>query len=228
MKLALVTACLLIGAGVTGGLYWAFLNTPESTVWALLASAVLLAAALLTAGVTINAAILMWADGPSRPAVVRAARLAPSAIPAAIVVVSVWWLVAYVETWIAMRSGPINAWFIARLGWEDMSWMFAGISYAAAWARWVLAAWLAVWLMATLMNGGKHRVSIRRVLFASVWFVLFVALPWRYLVPWRPDGVPPTSLEMAFTVTKLALAAAIIATGAALIIREASTSRVAS
>jgi hypothetical protein len=43
-----------------------------------------------------------------------------------------------------------------------------------------------------------------------------------YLVPWRPKGLPPSSVEFAFIVAKLSLSAILFAIGAALITYEAS------
>lgn len=222
MKLAIVTAWLLVGAALTAGVYWALLNTPDSTILALITSAVLLIAALVSTGVTVNGAILMWSNGPSRSALRRALWRAPAVVPAVLIVVAIWWLVSHAETWVALRSGQINAWFIARFGWDDMSWLFTGIRYGAMWIRWVMAALLAVWVMATLVHGFKFRLSVMRVALATLWFAVLIALPWAYLVPWRPAWLPPTNVELAFSIVKLAVAAGLLATGAALVIREAS------
>jgi hypothetical protein len=103
-----------------------------------------------------------------------------------------------------------------------MSWLFTAIRYGAGWLRWVIAALLAIWLMATLVHGFKFRLSARRVALASLWFAVLIALPWAYLVPWRPSWLPATSAEIAFTVVKLSIAALLLAAGAALVIREGS------
>jgi len=221
MRLVLVALWILVGGGAAGGVYWAFLNTPESTVWALAASALLLALALALAGVTVNGAILLWTRGPSRQALMHALLRAPVVVPAALIVIAIWWLTTQAEAWVTMRSGPISAWFIARLGWDDVSWLFAGVGYVAVWTRWVLAVMLATWVMAAMMHGAKHRLSFKGMGLASVWFVVLIALPWIYLVPWRPAALPATTLEPAFIAAKLAVAAALIATGLALVIREA-------
>lgn len=222
MRLAIITAWLLVGSALTAGVYWALLNTPESTILALITSAVLLIAALVSMGVTVNGAILMWSNGPSRSTLRRALWRAPAVVPAVLIVVAVWWLVSHAETWVALRNGQISAWFIARLGWADVSWLFTGIRYGAMWMRWVIAALLAVWLMATLVHGCKFRLSVTRVALASLWFAVLIALPWAYLVPWRPAWLPPTSAELAFSIVKLSIAATLLAAGAALVIREGS------
>jgi len=185
-------------------------------------SAVLFLFALAVTGITINGAILMWTSPAWKTQILVAIRHAPSIAPAALAVTAIWWLVAQVETWIALRTGPISAWFIATFGWADMSWLFTTISYGALWIRWVLAAVFATWLMAALLRGRKHTLSLGRLGLATVWFALLVALPWAYLVPWRPTRLPSLSLEPAFIAVKLLTAAAMMAVGVALIIREAS------
>ena len=226
MRLALVTAWILGGAGVASGLYWGFLNTPESTVWAVALSATLLVLALIAIGVTINGAILLWTRGPSAATVLLAGRSAPAIVPAALIVIATWWLVLYAEAWINLRSGAINAWFIARFGWDDVSWLFATVRYVSIWARWLLAGLLAIWLMASWLHGAKHRVSIRRIALASIWFVILIVVPWAYLVPWRPQGLPATSAETVFIAAKLTMAAILIAAGVGLVIRAITNDEV--
>ena len=43
------------------------------------------------------------------------------------------------------------------------------------------------------------------------WFAVLIALPWLYLVPWRPAGLPATSIELAFIVAKLSVTAILMA-----------------
>jgi hypothetical protein len=236
MRLALATLWILAGSALTAGVYWAFLITPESTIWMLLVSAVLALIALALAGLTASGAIAMWWHGASVVSIRRAARSIPGVVPAALIVLLVWWLANRVEIWVAMRSGQINAWFIARFGWDDMSWLFAAIGYAADWFRWVIAALLALSLMAGFVAVGwralaqaawfRRALRPRAIATATLWFGGLIALPWLYLVPWRPASLPPTSIEFAFIVAKLSIAAILFAVGAALMAYEASRSPV--
>ena len=232
MKLVLAAAWILIGAAVTAAVYWGFLITPESTVWALMVSAVLAVVVLALAGFTIAGAIAVWWHGASSRAVQIAARSIPGIVPAALIVALIWWLVHRAEIWIAMRSGQINAWFIARFGWDDMSWLFTAIGVAAGWLRWVIAALLAVSLMAAFAAAGwralaqgswlRRALGARAIAASTLWFGVLVALPWLYLLPWRPRNLPPTSIEFAFIAAKLTTAAILFALGTALIVREAA------
>jgi len=232
MRIALATLWILTGSAVTAGIYWGFLNTPESTVWALMASAVLAGVTLALAGFTATGAIAMLTHGASLTGIRRALHAIASVIPAALIVLMMWWITRHAETWLAMRNGQISAWFIARFGVADLTWMFTAARYVAQWFRWVFSALLALSLMAGFVAIGwsalaqaawlRRAVRPRALVLATVWFVILIALPWLYLVPWRPKGLPATSAEFAFIVAKLSVSAILFAVGAALITHEAS------
>lgn len=232
MRLLLATVWTLIGAAITAGVYWAFLITPESSVLALLASAVLSIIALVLAAFTINGTIEIWSRGFSFGGVLRSMRAIAFAIPAALIVLLMWWLTTRFENAIAMRSGQINAMFIARFGWDDISWLFTSIRYLAIWLRWVVASLLALSLMAAGLSAGwpalgqaawlRRALHPRAIAVATLWFVVLIAVPWTVLVPWRPQNLPPTSAEFAFIAAKLTLSALLAAIGTALIVNEAS------
>ena len=231
MRLALATLALLVGGALTAATYWAFLNTPESTVWALVLSAVLAVLALLLLSMTINAAIAAWSIGFSVAGLRRMLPHVTSIVPAALVMLLFWWLADRVDTWVALRTGGINAWFIARFGWDDVSWLFAGVRYFTTWLRWVIGGVLAVSLMAGMTQVGWRALVVptwlgrslrpRTLALATAWFVVLIVLPWVYLVPWRPEWVPPSGAEMTFIIAKLSVAALLVAVGAALMIHEA-------
>ena len=101
----------------------------------------------------------MWWHGASIAGVKRALRVDPRRVPAALIVLVIWWLANRAEVWIAMRSGQINAWFIARFGWDDVSWLFTAIGYVADWFRWVIAALLALSLMAGFVAIGWRALA---------------------------------------------------------------------
>ena len=232
MRLVLVTAWILAGAALTGGAYWGFLNTPESTIGTLALSAVLALVALTLLSITINGAIVVWSNGVSAPALKRVFSRIPSIIPALLVFALFWWITHRLDTWIALRAGGISAWFIARFGWDDVWWFFAGVRFFAIWLRWVLGGLLALSLMGGMAAIGwragvrqqwlRRAMSPRALLAATLWFVVLIVLPWTYLVPWRPGWVPPTGAELAFIAGKLSIAAIAVAAGVALMIYEAT------
>jgi hypothetical protein len=232
MKLTLATIWILLGGVVIGGLYWGFLITPVSTALALAASAVLALVVLALLGLIANGAIEIWSRGFSLAGLRRALGSIGSVIPAGLIVLLLWWMTSRAESFVVESSGQISAWFIARFGWDDMSWLFTTIRYGAAWLRWVLGVMLALSLMAGVLAIGWRAIAQaawitralrpRALLGATLWFAALIVLPWMYLVPWRPENLPATTIEMVFIVSKLAIAAILGALGMALISREAS------
>lgn len=232
MRLATITLWILVGAALTGAVYWSFLITPESTIWSLAASALLLLAAGFLLALTVSGALLGWQHGVSSDLFRAAATGVPAGIPAALIAGLIWWLAGAATDRITINSGPINAWFIAAFGWDDVSWLFTGIAWLAMWLKWVVAPMLALALMAAILAGGLRAVVgsawIKRALApvplatATLLFAALVAAPWIYLAPWRPGGLPATSVELAFVVGKLAVTALLMAIGVALIVRQAS------
>jgi len=57
---------------------------------------------------------------------------------------------------------------------------------------------------------------------ATIAFGVLIAAPWTYLTPWRPEGLPATSIELAFIIAKLSVTALLMASGLALIVRQAT------
>ncbi len=232
MRLVTVTLWILAGAALAGGAYWSFLITPESTISSLAVSALLLLVAGFLVALTISGAIVGWQSGIS-PSHVRAAVAGvPSIVPAALIVALIWWLTGSVTDRVTIYSGQINAWFIATFGWDDVSWLFTGITWVALWLKWVVASMLAMSLMAGIVITGwralagaawlRHALAPIHLGIATLIFVVLIAAPWIYLTPWRPEGLPATSVELAFIIAKLAATALLMALGGALIIRQAS------
>jgi hypothetical protein len=232
MRLVTVTLWLLAGAALTAGVYWSFLITPESTVWSLGASALLLLTAAFLLALTISGAAVGWRHGVSSSHIRTAVVAAPGMVPAALVAGLVWWLGGSITDRMALYSGPINAWFIASFGWDDVSWLFTGVTWLAGWLKWVVGPVLALTLMGAILADGwrgaasagwiKRALSPMPLATATVLFAALVAAPWTYLTPWRPADLPPTSLELGFVIAKLAVTALLMAVGVALIIRQAT------
>ena len=89
---------------------------------------------------------------------------------------------------------------------------------------WIAVFWLSVYVTVMLAQAAWLRRALRprAIAAATLWFGGLIALPWIYLVPWRPEGLPPTSIEFAFIVAKLSVSAILFAIGAALVVYEAS------
>jgi len=231
-RLVWATLWMLIGGALTGGVYWGFLNTPESSVGSLLLSALLAVVSLALAGITINGALETWERGSSRAGVRRAAVNAPAILPALAIVFVLWWIAGRGAGWVFAHSGEISAWFIARFGREDVSALFTGVTWIARWLRWVVGPLLALSFLASIGAAGwssafglrwiRHAMSPLRLILATVWFGVLVAVPWVYLAPWRPRGLPAVSVELAFIAAKLLITGVLMAMGVALMIRQAA------
>jgi hypothetical protein len=229
------TLVLLAGATLSASIYWGFLNTPESTVWTLALSAVLALALLLVAATAIGTVLLAWYSGRvSLPVVVGALRGLPAFVPPALFVGAVWWLVLRADAWLLETSGEISAWFIAQFNWSDVRWLFETLAWLSLWVRWVVAPLVAlVWWRTILVRGWKPTAAIvreslhpARVLAATAIVGVLVWVPWTQLAPWRPRGLSPGTMELAFVGAKLALIAVLSALGWSLVARTAALSRI--
>jgi len=228
-----VTVAIWLAAWSAGvaGLYWAFLNTPESTTASLGLSAFLALTLLLATAVAVNTSVLLAVGEPLQPSLRGALRRVHWFVAAALPVALIAWLLLRADAWVATRSGEISAWFIASLGWADASPFFLAQRYVSLWLRWVAVpiAGLAV-LTACLRHGAAVAVSRRWMRAAWHWrtlaiattaFVLLIALPWR-AAAWRPTGLPPTWVEPTLAGLRLLLVTIAIAVGAAIILVTAA------
>ena len=230
-RLTFVTLWVAAGSGIAGAVYWGFLNTPESSTGALALSALLALVTLALVAITVNGATLGWISGWSSTLLRRSIAGIPAFLPAAALVLAVWWDVGLSTRWVMAHRGEISAWFIATLGWADVTLLFTAVEWAGRWLRWIGAPVVALAMLGALLDRGRPAgaviVAIRsalspwRLLRVTLWGAVFVAVPWIYLVPWRPRGIPANSLEPALVAAKLLVAAIIMAAGVSMVIREA-------
>ncbi len=208
---------------VFSGLYWLFLNTPESNVWMLAASGVLLVTMVVGVGVAVNTATLLARGVALSSAVSRATRGIHWFVVAALPVVAAWWLTTRADDWVTKHAGEINARFIAQFGWADVSWFFASVSWLIGWFRWVLVPMASLAMLAAVLEHGRtsrgwlHRAWHWRTLaLATLAFAVLFVLPWR-LTTWRPD-LPPTWVEPVVAGLRLAVVAALVMIGCAVMV----------
>ena len=238
LHLAAIAATLATGAAVCAGLYWAFLNTPESNTVTLTASALLVLTIGVAAGVTVNTAVLVARGTSLRRALAAAApgvfwfllALGPSVIG--------WWAVGRVDAWVAAHSGEIHAWLMSRFGWADIGRLLDAQTWVSRWLRWAVFPMLSLSLLATLLTkegGAPGAPGITRTTFvrrawhwrplaiATLVFVLLFALPWQ-LADWRPQ-LPPTWVEPAAAAGRLGVVLLLGLAGAAILIIVAARDR---
>lgn len=230
IRLTLIVALwLAAGAGLLAALYWLFLNTPESNVLMLIASALLTLLMIAGGAVVAGSAVLLALGGTLTASVAVALRRlwwpVAVAVPAALSL----WLVLQVDAWVAQRAGEISAWLIARFGWADTTPLFTAERYVSTWLRWVAIPVAAVAGLAVLLGGTGERarrwirsaIHWRTLLVATLAFAILVVLPWQ-AASWRIGSLPPTWVEPVAASVRLALVAALIALGYAVIVVAAA------
>ena len=211
-----IAGWLALGGATLAGLYWLFLNTPESNALTLTASSLLVLAISVGGAITVNGAVLL-ASGGGWGASIRSALLGiPWFVVATIPVIATWMVVSRGDAWIERHSGEISAWFIAQLGWADVTPLLRIEIWLSRWLRWVAIPIAALCLLAALLHDGARAVAgvrwLRRawhwrtLLVATIVFVALVALPWQ-LTMWRP-ALPATWVQP--TVAGLRLAAVVV------------------
>jgi hypothetical protein len=222
-----VAGWLALGGSVSAGLYWLFLNTPESNALTLSSSVALVLIMLATTALTVNGAILRAWGHASRQAMRTALKGIPWFIVSAIPVVIAWLGVAQADAWVERHNGEISAWFIARFGWADVTPLFRVELWLSRWIRWVVVPIAALCLLAALLQEGRraltgtgwirHALHWRTLVVASLVVFLLVALPWR-LTGWRP-ALQGTWVQPAAAGLRLGTGALLALIGCALLVR---------
>jgi hypothetical protein len=222
-----IAVWLAIGAAVLGGLYWAFLNTPESNVFTLSLSAALVALMLAIAALVANVAVLLALGKSFRESLPMGGRRVGWFVVTAAPVALLTWAIQGSEGWVAHKSGEISAWFIARFGWANPTPFFTVHNYLSVWLRWVALPVTAIALLsATLQHGTRGVMSSgwmraawhwRTLAIGTLAFVLLIALPWQ-AARWSQDRLPATWVQPAAAAARLSLIVLSVAIGTAIMI----------
>jgi hypothetical protein len=222
---------LAAGSAILSGLSWLFLNTPETNTLTLGASLVLLIALLMTGAVVVNAAVLMARGGRLSASVRQGLRGTLWFIAVLIPLVGIWWALARGQQWVGDHSGEINAWFIARFGWADISRLLIAEQWIERWLSWVVVPLAAVSLLAALLERGargggerwlRRAWRGRTLAIATIVWALFFVLPWQ-LTTWRPN-LPATWVQPAVAALRLLAVVLLWAVGAAVLLVISLTS----
>lgn len=217
---------------VAAGLYWALLSTPESNVAMLALSALLVLALLVVCGLGLEGALRAWSGESVWPGS-AAGWLGPPfrLVPALVVLVLAGMAAGWIETRVEAGRGAITASLIARFGWADPEILFRIVNWLAAFLRWVIGPVLAVALFERL--SGRMRETLPampvgaladwKLLLTTAAGVLVVSWIWTVLSGWRPQGLPPNVVQVAFIGAKLLVVALTAALAAALALRFIAT-----
>ncbi len=222
-RLLLVGGTLAIGSVATAALYGFFLNTPDSNVYMLVASALLAAAVVGVTAVTVNAAVLLARGASARAALAAGSRGTGWFLIAVAPLVLAWWVIGRGDDWLISRQGEVNAWFIAQFGWADITRLLQAEVWVSRWLRWAVLPVLTLSLLAALLTSEARRSGWwrrawhwRTLLVTTAVFIFLFALPWQ-LTGWRPQ-MPPTWIEPAVAGLRLGVVFLLALIGAAVMI----------
>ena len=224
-----IVGCLLAGHAAAGALFWSLVNVPESNV-AMLALSVLVAGALIfTLSWTETTALLAWdPDVTLRRAARRGLAGLSSFVAAVLVFALFWWLTARADAWHTAHAGEIDAWWMAKTGSAQTGGIHAGVTIALWLVRYLVGVSLAVAaLSAGTIRGARallsfawvrSALSLRQLGPMGLAVGVLILLPLR-IVYWRPESIPPNSLELAFVITRLAAIYVLVNIGWAFVLR---------
>ncbi len=228
--LARVALWLAVALHLIAALFWALVSTPESNVWMLALSALLVLALLATSGLAIDVAMRLWRGRPARPGAVSG-YLWPGLrlVPALLVFAAGWWMAQALGAQVETSRGRITAAIIARTGWANPEAVFTAARWLVALAAWVVAPLLAFGLFGALTHGTALSAGGRwlrqalswRALAAGALMTVATAWFWPWLDAWRP-ALPPTWVQLVFVAAKAAAGLAALALVLASFIRLAS------
>lgn len=209
------TTLWIAGAhGVLGALYWALLTTPETNVGTLALSATLVL--LLGAVVTVATATAarLAAGSTWRAAIRPCGSMVFAGLAGLLALALVMWIAARIDAVVMAQEGALRALLIVRTGWADATPLVSGLGWLTWWLRFVVAPLLFIGICHAATRGGVsavgHPATWRRPLrpralaLGTASMLLLIRGAWS-LVPWRPEGLPPTWLEPAAAVVKLTL-----------------------
>ncbi len=230
-RLAEAAAWLAASGLMAIGLYWAFLNTPESRVTTLALSATLVLAMILVVAIGASATVLFVLGQSRGSSIAAGARRAYWFVTIAVAAAALVWAVFQLDAWVMRHAGEISAWFIATFNLPDVSLLFRAESYLSLWLRWVvIPSGLIAALASALTKGGHALVSTTWMRAAWRWqtlamatgaFLLLIVLPW-YVVAWRPTMGVPVSMQALVAGIRLLATGVAMAVGAAIMLSTAA------
>ncbi|MEI6668901.1 MAG: hypothetical protein WCP29_12150 [Acidobacteriota bacterium] len=210
-------AWLVAGHAAMGGLYWALLNVPESNVFMLGTSLLLVVSLVWSLGLVEGVGLLMWRDdGGVRTSLSTGARRAWLVVFPLIVVVGAWWITGQASRWLDANWSEIDAWIILKTGWTKAAILHTVSNYVIALVRLGVGSALGVMLFAILLRDGIGAMVsplwLRRAFAWRLWLTLALAYVIGVIVPsqyaywrWQPKTLPGSWFEPTFATVKLSV-----------------------
>ena len=203
-QILLGTMVATTGLELAGAATWGLLNVPESSVPALLLSAVLVPVVL---GLT-TSVVLGITGGLSLPVAARRALPGLRGFAAGLVVLGLLWVVTtrLVDLWVE-HAGEIDALFLRYAGTASTAWLHTSVG----WLLWLLCWGVGLAAIVGATRAAVHEQSVLtglgrafsvRVLGTAIGALLVGYALWS-VVFWRPKGLPDNSAELMFVGAKL-------------------------
>ena len=208
-----ITAWLVAGHAILGGLYWLLLQVPESNVLMLTASVLVVMDGLAWLGYVESVGVRGFShDGTVRSTLASGARSAVWILPALAVFIAMWLLTGFAGNWLAAHRGENDAWLMLKFGWTETQ----GLHRTIAWLLWFVRygiglSMAAALLAAAVCRGAAGVFSPAWLARAFNWKALLITaaalrigiwVPWHF-VEWRPVSLPDTWVQPAFASAKL-------------------------
>jgi hypothetical protein len=212
-RLSALVGWLLAGHLLLAGLYWALLHVPESNVFMLGTSLLIVLAGIWLTGFVEGTGLLVRSrEATWVGSIATAARRAALVVMPLIILAAVWWATSAVNLSAENRSGEMDAWIIAKTGVTKTSWLHAAIGWVIAFVRYTIGLSCGLALLGALMRDGirgaastawlKRSFGWVQLAVISVCLLAGFWLPWK-AADWRPASLPPTWAEPAFATVKL-------------------------
>ena len=216
-RTGVILAWLVVGHAVLGGLYWALLLVPESNVFMLTTSLLLVLGMGWWLGLVEGVGLLAWqAGGGLRASLAPAAKRAWLVAFPLVVFAIVWWITGLASGWLDRYWSEVDAWILLKSGWTKAAMLRSACDHALAFVRYGIGASLALALFVGLLRTGvgglasaswlRRACSWRQLVVIAAALVVGVLLPshvayWR----WQPKSLSATWFEPAFAAVKLSL-----------------------
>lgn len=210
----MLAICWLAAGHALGlALFWGLVNVPESNVWMLALSAVLVVL-IGQLAITLYASTVLWLQGTG--GLVAAARAASTrwlpAVAGAVLGGLIWWTGHAIAGALTARAGEIDAWVIAQFNSSDTAGLHRALTVLTGFVQYVAAPAIGATAFCVALFDGvsnlrvwawlARAVSVRALSQTAVAVLLLIWGPWQ-LAYWRPTLLPANMAEIVFAVVKL-------------------------
>ena len=199
----------MVGAAVAGGVFWLLLSVPESNVFALLLSALLVLLLTLLSGYVASVVLSVAGGLRVAPAAARGVRGLPGFLVGVALFAALWWVTSSIDQQWTLHRGEIDALFLRYIGTANTGWVHT----AVAWTLWLVRWGVGLSLVCGTTAASVARAGLRRgvgVAFSPLPLgtsvaALVVGCGLWSLAYWHPKSLPANTVELVFVTAKLSV-----------------------